>query len=227
MSEQCPKCGSGEVDGYGRQNGPFYECWSHTAIDKEGRAHFEQSFPCVERCALLAERDRWKNAVIEASVVGWTYRKEHEDDPRAAINALLCQQWDMALDPAISPKMAEIVAERDRLREQLAAKTQECQEWYDAANAHTYGPVNSAVALRRTMKEAREAVDERAQLRERVRLADELASKAALLQATLDAHEIIVEPCDGDSCTCVEMNDVKLMDAVEAYNAAQPQKAGE
>lgn len=52
----------------------------------------------AERDAAVAERDRWKSAIIDAAVVGWTYREEHEDDPRAAVNALLCHAADVDRD---------------------------------------------------------------------------------------------------------------------------------
>lgn len=46
--------------------------------------------------------ERWKQAVIDAAVVHWTLQKEHEDDPRAAIDALLRMAQKEALDPLIS-----------------------------------------------------------------------------------------------------------------------------
>lgn len=49
-----------------------------------------------------AERDLWKNAVIDGCVVRHIYTKEHDTDPRKALND--CAVWDQqaAIDPAIS-----------------------------------------------------------------------------------------------------------------------------
>lgn len=58
--------------------------------------------------ALTTERDaanEWKLAIIEAAVVGWTFKAEHETNPKAAINALLCWERQMALDPSVSEPM--------------------------------------------------------------------------------------------------------------------------
>lgn len=53
--------------------------------------------------ALDAERDAWKNAVIDAAVVNWTYTIADDADPRKAVNALICHAIDQ---------------DRDRLREE-------------------------------------------------------------------------------------------------------------
>ena len=56
------------------------------------------------------EQQRWKNAIIDAAVVGWTYQAVHEADPHAAINALLVQAQREALDPAISQDAINLIA---------------------------------------------------------------------------------------------------------------------
>ena len=53
-----------------------------------------------ELAAVAAERDearRWKEAVEDAAVVSWTLSEANENDPRKAINDLLCCVQDMAL----------------------------------------------------------------------------------------------------------------------------------
>lgn len=58
-----------------------------------------------ELTAVEAERDearRWKEAVEDAAVVSWTLSEANENDPRKAINDLLCCAQDMALDPLVS-----------------------------------------------------------------------------------------------------------------------------
>ena len=64
---------------------------------------------------------KWKDAVIDALVVDGIFQKEHEIDPRKAINDLLCWEAKMALDPAISKEAAALCASAPdaRLRERL------------------------------------------------------------------------------------------------------------
>ena len=64
----------------------------------------------AERDAALADAAKWKDAIIDAVVVGGMYRKAHGDDPRAAINALLCQAQVEALDPTISQAAVDLKA---------------------------------------------------------------------------------------------------------------------
>lgn len=64
--------------------------------------------------ALEGELHQWKSAVIHAAVVHWTYKAEHENDPRAAINALMCDAQQIALDPCVSP---EAKALHDKIHE--------------------------------------------------------------------------------------------------------------
>ncbi len=65
----------------------------------------------VARQQAEQERDEWRDAVIDAAVVNWTYQKAHETDPRAAIHALLCQAQREALDPVISEEAAKLHAQ--------------------------------------------------------------------------------------------------------------------
>ena len=67
----------------------------------------------VQVRALEQERDRWKNAIIDACVVDWVLTKEHETNPRKAINDLLVQAQRIALDPAVSKPAAEL---HDRIK---------------------------------------------------------------------------------------------------------------
>lgn len=76
--------------------------------------------------AAVTEMLRWKDAVIDAGVVNWTLSTENKDDPRKAINDLLCQVRLESLDPAISKPAAEwrdriekAEAERDALIAQI------------------------------------------------------------------------------------------------------------
>lgn len=79
-------------------------------------AAVEQKLRTTER-----ERDEWKNAIIDATVCNWTYQEKHENDPRAAVNALLAWESQVALDPAVSEEAAKLYAERDALKEGVIA----------------------------------------------------------------------------------------------------------
>lgn len=68
-----------------------------------------------------AERDPWKEAVIEALVCNHIYRKEHDDDPRKALNELLAWEQAVALDPKVS-SAAEALVEQGR-RSALSSST--------------------------------------------------------------------------------------------------------
>jgi DNA repair exonuclease SbcCD ATPase subunit len=77
-----------------------------------------------------AERDKWKDAVIDALVVDWCLNEETVNDPHKAIAALI--EWNIKIhdDPAVSKsaydramELASLKAEQERLREALKATT--------------------------------------------------------------------------------------------------------
>lgn len=70
-----------------------------------------------ERDDASRDRDAWKDAVLDATVVDWIYTKEHETDPRKAVNDLLVWQQQVALNPAVS-KTAYDLVERAEQAEQ-------------------------------------------------------------------------------------------------------------
>ena len=54
---------------------------------------------------LLAELERaskWKDAIIDACVVSWVLKKEHENNPKLAVNDLCVWCHSIALDPKVS-----------------------------------------------------------------------------------------------------------------------------
>lgn len=71
--------------------------------------------------ALRAERDAWKDAIIDACVVDWILVKEHESNPQKAVNDLLCWQVKIALDPAVS-KEAHALHARAKAAEAALAR---------------------------------------------------------------------------------------------------------
>src|SRR5262245_11187658 len=76
---------------------------------------YEQDRIADELTALLSETAAthsctWKDAIIDACVVDWIFTKDHETDPRKAVNDLLCWQQRIALDPAVSEDAAKLHA---------------------------------------------------------------------------------------------------------------------
>lgn len=68
------------------------------------------------------DRDRWRDAVIDASVVNWTYKKSYETDPKGAIDDLIAQVMREALDPVISTGAAELTKRAEQAEADLAAE---------------------------------------------------------------------------------------------------------
>jgi hypothetical protein len=64
----------------------------------------------------------WKLRVLDALITNWAYRKEHEDDPKLAVNDLITAEIEMALDPQISKAAADLVQnERARVKTAVTA----------------------------------------------------------------------------------------------------------
>jgi hypothetical protein len=55
---------------------------------------------------LAVELEKWKGALLDASIVDWVYRPSHETDPRKLLNDLLNSVQQQALDPVISKEAA-------------------------------------------------------------------------------------------------------------------------
>jgi hypothetical protein len=55
------------------------------------------------------QHNEWKDCVIDALVVNWAYKTEHEEDPRQALVALLISEQQYVLDPTISPEARALV----------------------------------------------------------------------------------------------------------------------
>lgn len=94
----------------------------------------------------LQSANGWKDAITDAAVVNWTYKKEHEENPRAAVNALLCQAAAIAVDPSVSEEAAKLVKEAEErgrlagLNEAIAIvqKTTINITGYDYPNKHVF-----------------------------------------------------------------------------------------
>jgi hypothetical protein len=119
----CPRCGgSGRVKN--SQQGPDAPPFIDTSVKAAIRQAFDSpTVANIERVATVALEaaeqqvaalQEWKDAVIDAAVVDWIYTKEHETNPRKAVNDLLAWQAKLALDPAVSKEAHD-------LHEQIAA----------------------------------------------------------------------------------------------------------
>jgi hypothetical protein len=70
--------------------------------------------------AQLAEANAWKQAIIDAAVVNWTYREEHERNPRQAIADLIDCVDKQAHDPMFSQRAYELEQRFATLSAELA-----------------------------------------------------------------------------------------------------------
>lgn len=74
----------------------------------------------------LERVEKWKEAVIDACVVSWVLKKEHEHNPKLAVNDLCTWCYSVALDPKVSSdtkklydRIAELKAENDALKDAI------------------------------------------------------------------------------------------------------------
>lgn len=96
----------------------------------------------AEFSPVLAEKDAeierlksWRTAVVEAAVVNWTYKAEHENDPKAAINSLICMAQKEACDPLVSEEAARLHGEIERLQRENAELKRELHSIRSNTNA--------------------------------------------------------------------------------------------
>lgn len=88
----------------------------------EGEAESHRPRRVSSGCADDSEGHQcaWKEAIIDAAIVDWIYRKEYEHDPRRAVNDLLCWQAKCALDPAISKEANDLVTRAEQAEAETA-----------------------------------------------------------------------------------------------------------
>lgn len=56
----------------------------------------------------VVELRKWKEVVINAAIVSWCYKREHETNPQLALHDVVCIEVDYALDPRISTDAREL-----------------------------------------------------------------------------------------------------------------------
>jgi hypothetical protein len=88
-----------------------------------GGDHLSESEQLEMLDALVVERacaESWRNAIVDAAVVGWTYDEKTETDPAHAVAKMLYWERMTALDPNVSEEAAKLIAERDAAESELA-----------------------------------------------------------------------------------------------------------
>ena len=88
-----------------------------------GRPQSEFKEAITDLLAELERVEKWKEAVIDACAVSWVLKKEHENNPKLAVNDLCVWCHSVALDPVVSSdakalhgRIAELEAENGRLK---------------------------------------------------------------------------------------------------------------
>ena len=67
----------------------------------------------------LKECTPWQDAVIDGLVVAHVYRKEHDTDPRLALQDLISWHVRVALDPTVSSDARALVESGERVKQGL------------------------------------------------------------------------------------------------------------
>ena len=135
---QCPSCGGFcKKSGCERENVPpqnngwaEYNALVDRILKGTPYPHIDDWF--ASRAA-LTEGQAWKEAIIDALVVGHIYTKEHETEPRKALHDLICWEIQIALDPAVSSDAQALIAKgREEERERAANICEELFQHYSA-----------------------------------------------------------------------------------------------
>lgn len=94
LAEEAERAICSRVVGKDRDYGPLTnrEYQDILALAAALRAAHEENKRLVTQAAELG---KWRDAVLNAAVVDWTYRKEHETDPVRAVNDLVCYALDV------------------------------------------------------------------------------------------------------------------------------------
>lgn len=101
---------------------------------------------------LQQDRDQWRDAIIDACMVDGIFTKEHEVNPRKAVNDLLAWSEQMVLDPAVSQPARDLHERLEaakaacvRLRQVLLSLANEATGFLSMASVEDHGHTNIAV----------------------------------------------------------------------------------
>ena len=122
---------------------------------------------------LLAELERtskWKDAIIDACVVSWVLKKEHENNPKLAVNDLCVWCHSVALDPKVSSeakalhgRIAELECQKNACQQVIFERDQRIDE-LEAENARLKADLSGSffvdqIKEKARIQAAREAVE--------------------------------------------------------------------
>ena len=106
-----------------------------------GRPQSEFKEAITDLLAELERVEKWKEAVIDACVVSWVLKKEHENNPKLAVNDLCVWCHSVALDPVVSSdakalhgRIAELDGQKNACQQVISERDQRIDE-LEAENA--------------------------------------------------------------------------------------------
>jgi hypothetical protein len=111
--------------------GGYYETAEGFEVCEKGDRGDDGSkaFPVYAR----QEQTNWKEAVLNELIVAHVYTKEHESNPRKAIQDAISWNCAVALDPKVSSDAQELVEQGRQERKPLTeAQLRECARAMDA-----------------------------------------------------------------------------------------------
>lgn len=81
-------------------------------IEEKFKEWFAQQLDItLEAFKVGQENNRWKDELIAVAVVSWSYKKEHEDNPRQCIADIISWEIQVALNPKVSSQAQELINE--------------------------------------------------------------------------------------------------------------------
>ena len=114
---------------------------------------------------LLAELERveqWKEAVIDACVVSWVLKKEHENNPHMAVADLCSWCHSIALDPKVSSeakalhgRIAELECQKNACQQVISERDQRIDE-LEAENARLKADLSGSFFVDQIKEKARQ-----------------------------------------------------------------------
>ena len=111
-------------------------CWLFDCLgEEEGQQCVDAGYVIRDLLAELERVEKWKEAVIDACVVSWVLKKEHENNPKLAVNDLCVWCHSVALDPKVSSeakalhgRIAELECQKNACQQVISERDQRIAE---------------------------------------------------------------------------------------------------
>lgn len=135
----CVACGADTtVTDMEDDSAPLTSATERARLAEDAAAQWREQLAAalVEIGRLTEDRNRWRDAIIDASVVNWTYTHEHDDNPRKAINDLQSCMMREALDPLCSQIAHDLHQKIADLTEELAHERNEKETVADSFKSY-------------------------------------------------------------------------------------------